>query len=211
MSIKVFFMMVISLLTFNLAHAYDSSWYRSDYWSGEYPPGFQVYKKGIKVLGRTSVDQNEVPSVSCILKRNKYAPGLALPKATYVEMTKIVDMFAKADFDYTTHVYNPETDTFDEKIISIKAGDKIEYLAYGAEGWFQARHNGIAFDADQSIFENVDYPEDVNGVSPFEDHQWIYLSCVNNVSVWLMLTDLMVSPEDDIWIDGVRSYFHNPY
>ncbi len=204
-------MVLASLFTFNFALAYDASWNKSEYWSGEYPPGFQVYKKGIKVLGRTSVDPAEVPSVECVLKRNRYAPGRQLPKADYVEMTKIVEMFANSDFEYTTYVYNAQTDIFDEAVISIKAGDKIEYLAYGAEGWFTARHNGVKFDADQSLFDNVNYPEDVNGVSPFVDHQWIYLSCVNNVSVWLMLSDLQVSAENDEWIDGVRSYFHNPY
>lgn len=211
MKIKNILLGAALLLTVSVTKAYDSTWYDSQGWSGEYPPGFQVYKKGITVLGRTSADDTEAPSVSCVLKRNRYAPGRSLPKADYVQKSKIVDMFAKADVEYPTYNYNPATESFDDVFISIKAGDKIEFLVYGAEGWFLARHNGVEFEADQSLFDHVTYPETADGGFPYEMDQWIYLSCVNNVSVWLMLSDLQTSEADDLWIDGVRSYFHNPY
>lgn len=207
MKMKILFVVLASLLTTNLVQAYDNTWFEAQGWPGEYPPGFRVYKKGIKVLGRTSMDNTEAPSVECTLKRNRYAPSLALPKAQYFQMSKIVEMTAKADFNYDIHTYNVTTEQFDESTLTFKAGDKIEYLHYMAEGWFLARYNGVEFEADQSLFESVNYDESKD----FETDLWINLSCVNNVNVWLMYSDLYISEENDTWIDGVEHYFHNPY
>lgn len=199
------------LLTGLSASSYDSTWSKSDYWSGEYPPGFEVYKKGVTVLGRTSLNENEKPSVSCLLKRNKYAPGKSLPKADYVEMNKIVPMIATEDFVYKSGVYDPTTETMKDLLIPVQKGDLVEYVANYSEGAFKARHNGIEFDANQDLFDHVDYEKDENGYMINQTHLWVSLSCVNNVSVWLQLSDLQTDPQNDIWIDGVRHYFHNPY
>lgn len=207
---RIFLILSVLLSGFS-ASAYDSTWYRSEYWSGEYPPGFEVYKKGVTVLGRKSVDEKEKPSVSCILKRNKYAPGKALPKADYVEMTKIVPMLATEDFVYKSSVYDPKTEKVSELPIAIQKGDVVDYVANYSEGAFKARHKGIEFDADQDLFDHVDYPKDDKGYMMNESHLWVYLSCVNNVSVWLQWSDLQTDSENDIWIDGVRHFFHNPY
>lgn len=207
MKIRNLFLVLIATFSFSLAQAYDGTWFQSAGWSGEYPPGFQVYKKGIKVLGRTSINKNEVPSVECVLKRNSYAPGKSLPHAEYVQMSKIVEMTVKADTTYPIHTYNPVTENFDESALALQAGDTVEYLTYMAEGWFFARHNGVIFEADQSLFDMVDYSADTD----FAFDQWINLSCVNNVNVWLMLSDLQPDLDENVWIDGVRSFFFNPY
>ncbi len=194
----------------NTAMAYDSSWHKSMGWPGEYPPGFQVYKKGVKILGRTSVNKEETPTVECVLKRNRYAPGRALPAATYISMSKIVELPVKNDFVYITSDYNFETENFDEVRRSFKAGDFIEYLNYGAEGFFTVRFNGAEFTADQDLFNYVEVPMGTDEDGPFIEDLWVNLSCFNNVNVWLMFSDFDGGGHDQ-WIDGVQFYSHNPY
>lgn len=209
---KALLLVVSVLVCANSAFAYDSSWYKSPGWSGEYPPGFQVTKRGVTVLGRKTVDETEVPSVKCVLKRNKYTPGKALPKAEYMEVSKIIPMTAKQDFTYATSAYNEQTQDFDDYTIDIKKGDIVEYLTYYAEGSFRARYKGKEFDAEQDLFDNVEYDLLADGTSPFINEQWINLSCMNKVNVWLNLKDLQINSKDGSeWIDGVESFFYNPY
>lgn len=204
-------MKLLSLVPFALlisfgASAYDASWYRLDSWSGEYPPGFQVYKKGVEVLGRENLNKLEARTISCVLKRNKYAPMKALPAANYVEMTKILPMKAKVDFHYTAYAKNEKTGEFEEVVIPVKQGESIEYLTYLSEGMFRARYQGLEFETGQDLFDHL---EEVDS-SAFVSDLWVKVSCFNNVNVWLMLSDLRTA-DGEGWIDGVRDYFHNPY
>lgn len=161
-----------------MASSYDSSWYKADGWSGEYPNGFSVIKKNVVVKGRESVDLNAPASISCGLPiKAVFHPWNAKRKAAFVSMSKIVLLTVKEDFVFES----------DETKIDLKKGDVIEYLVYGAEGWFTVRINGKEYGADQSLFEKVE--EVAEGA--FHQDEWIQVPCKSGKKAWLLLADLV--------------------
>ena len=116
---------------------YDKSWYQTEFWSGEWPNGFSVAKRGVVVMGRLAVAADLDRVVKCQLpykavfnpwntKRNVKS------KVHYLTASKIVVMKALKDFTLGEAPQNA----------AVKAGDDVEYLIYGAEGSFTVRYNG---------------------------------------------------------------------
>lgn len=179
----------LSLLTAaNVIAAYDKSYYIGDSWSGEYPRAFTVLAEDVTVKGRKAMDKDSPANVECQLPRLAvFSPWNnkrnELSQVDYKTASKIVKLTAKHDFVF---------ESSDEKSIKILKGDVIEYLMYGAEGIFSVRINGKEYDADESLFENV---EEVSR-SQFSEDQWLKLKCENNQTAWLFLDDLIKEDKD---------------
>lgn len=180
---KKFSLFALLLVSSAFAGGYDSSWYRAPFWSGEYPAGFSVVKRGLVVQGRTAADTKLARSVHCELPfaaviqpwnetRNQKS------QISYVTFSKITPFTAKSDFNMAVDFESP---------VAVKAGEKIEYLVYLSEGYFRVRFKGVEYDQGQDLFDHL--VEDVSKVE-FQQDEWIKMKCENGKNAWLFLTDL---------------------
>jgi hypothetical protein len=163
---------------------YDKSWFISEFWSGEYPPGFSVTKRHTVLMARTGMAKALPRNVACEM------PFLAVihpwntarireSKVTFLSASKIVNMVAKEDF-----VFRP--DEVSAVPINIKKGEVLEYLRNIGEGAFEVRIRGTRYRADQDLFGHV---LDVPG-QDFIEENWVALNCVNGKRAFIYLPDL---------------------
>jgi hypothetical protein len=116
-------------------------------------------------------------------------------------MSKIVILTVKNDFTFQD----------EDTKIDLKKGDTIEYLVYGAEGWFTVRINGKEYGADQSLFDQVE-PVDEGA---YRQDEWLNITCKNGKKAWILLDDLTKTDGDgnstylpglDSWYLGFKEY-----
>ena len=170
------------------ASGYDSSWYISDFWSREYPPGFAVTRPDTVVRARRSMDKATPRDVACML------PYLAVihpwnqrraaaSQIRFVSATKIIRLTAKEPFAFE--------DVGGDKV-RIKKGDVIEYIRNDAEGSFEIRIAGRQYTADQNLFDHV---QDVAADQYVED-DWVSLACSGGGRGWIFLAELGLGSDD---------------
>jgi hypothetical protein len=165
--------------------AYDESWHRAPFWSGEYPGGFSVVE-ATTVMLRPSLDPAAERSIACELpERATYQmwnhdraeeQGLA-----FVSYTRIADYTIMEAFE--TSLYRNPDGTEDQ--ISFKPGDTWRYLVYFAEGTFLMEFNGVRYDGNQDLF---DVSAQVGDASGYEE--WLRINCPNNQWGWLFMGDI---------------------
>lgn len=179
--------------------SYDGSWHRSEFWSGEYPNGFSVVKKGVVLSGRSEMNLDSAPSLSCAVpfKAVFHAWNSERP-AEYVTYSKIVPMTAKADLILG--------EGEGEGAVTVKAGETFEYLVYGSEGWFIVRYQGKEYDANQDLLEKVTYDE---ALLAHPQDEWTRISCENGGQAWIFLRDLYSTNEEGevSYLPGVDSFW----
>lgn len=172
---------------------YDGSWFQTQFWSGEYPNGFSVNKSGVTVMGRSGMDKDLPAEMACALpfKATFHIWNTERNDANQVEYhtaSKIVPLIAREDFLFEDG----------EKKVQIHKGDLIEYLIYHSEGWFAVRIDGQEYEADQSLFDNV---EEVSQ-DQFVQDEWMHLTCENGTSTWLYYPDLFNA--DGEFVSGLQ-------
>lgn len=157
---------------------YDKKiWHIVPYWSGEYPNGFSVIKPGTKVPARTKMDPALPKNISCEL------PYLAVfhqwnlertkaNKAEYVSTSKIIPMIAKKTFKY---------EFSDQKPMTIKKGELLEFLIFKGEGFIDFRYKGKIYEGEGSIFENFPALKD----DAFVVDEWLQVKCVGGQTAWI--------------------------
>jgi hypothetical protein len=165
---------------------YDKSWFISEFWSGEYPPGFSVTRRNTILMARSAMDKGLARSVACAIpylavihpwntRRNQKS------KVTYWSASRIVNLVAKEDF----------TCESDAAKIPIKKDDVIEYLRYDAEGAFEVRIKGKQYTAHQDLFEHVQE----TSKDQFVEEEWALLTCQDGTRAYIHLGD--INREDD--------------
>lgn len=198
---------LFTLLAFALAASafasYDDSFYQTDYWSGEYPTGFSVIKRGTVVAGRASMDLDAPREIRCRLPyRAVYHPWNAARKAQYRTASRIILLTASADFELGDGI---------EERVTVKMGETLEYLMYGAEGIFSVRYQGKIYSADQGIFSSVEGFDE----SLLREDAWVRVSCLNRTKAWIFMGDVVSTdelgntsylPGLDVWSRGLREY-----
>jgi hypothetical protein len=173
------------------ASGYDNSWYVSDFWSGEYPPGFSVTRPDTVVRARRAMDKAAPRDVACKL------PYLAVihpwnqrraaaSQIKFLSATRIVQLIAKEQF-----VFEDMGDDAKRKV-EIKKGDVIEYIRNDAEGSFEARIAGKQYTAGQSVFDHV---QDIADDQFIED-DWVSLACTGGSRAWIFLAELGLGSDD---------------
>lgn len=198
-----FLFVLVMALAFSAASsmaAYDNSWFQAQFWSGEYPNGFAIVKAKTFVPSRQAMDKDLPSDSKCQLplkavfhpwntKRN------AKSKAKYFTASKIVKLTAKENFVF-------ETD--DSKKIAVKSGETLDFLIYGAEGWFLIKFNGKQYTVFQSIYEHLHEVEQ----SAYQQDEWLKVNCLNGKSVWVLLSDLVkVDAEGNmVYLPGVGDW-----
>ncbi len=192
---------LFSLFLVTLAQAkYDNTWYQADYWPGEYPAGFSVVKKGVKIPARTDTDKDLAPSLQCPVEfKAVYHVWNENKRADFTTFSKIVPLTVKEDFEFVTY-----GDENQEIRIPLQKGDLIEYLVYGAEGWFTVRINGKEYGADQDLFSKVNEVDQ----SAFQDDQWLVLNC-GGQTAYVLFADLYTVDADgnEKFRDGLASWY----
>ena len=178
--------------------AYDKTYHQTEFWAGEYPNGFSVKAENVSVPARSAMDPALNITLQCGLPfRANYSPWNAARPARYFSASKIVPMIAKVDLTLTDE---------NEKEVAVKKGELIEYLIYGAEGWFTVRYKGKEFGADQSLLEKVSYDESLMSKGADE---WLQVTCTGGEKAWILLSDLTeVTPEGDVgYLEGLGSWY----
>ncbi|MBL8597138.1 MAG: hypothetical protein JNL14_05320 [Devosia sp.] len=170
--------------------AYDDTWYRATFWTGEYPAGFSVLKDTTIQL-RPRLDPKAERTVACDLPaKATYQPwniaraeeqGLA-----FVSFTKMAEYRLTQDYEATLY----RSDDATEQQVTFKAGDAWRYLTYYAEGAFLMEYEGVRYDGDQSL---LDVSEQVSSAEGYEE--WLRINCPNNQWGWLYMGDIAV---DDV-------------
>lgn len=173
------------------ATGYDSSWYISDFWSGEYPAGFAVTRQETAVRARRSMDKAAARDVECQLPYlavihpwNKRR--IATSQLKFVSATKIVHLIAKEAF-----VFEDAGGAARAKV-QIKKGDAIDYIRNDAEGSFEVRIAGKQYTAGQNLFDQV---RDVAN-DQFAEDDWVALTCVGGTRAWIFLAELGLGSDD---------------
>lgn len=197
---KVFFLIAFLSASAAQAAPYGSDYFQADFWSGEYPAGFSVVERGVKVPARKAMDLELAQEVSCELPyRAVYHPWNARRKAVYHTASKIIPLTATKNFSLG-----------EEGQVEVQAGEVVEYLIYQAEGMFLVRYKNELFTADQGMFDAV-----AGDTSAAKEDQWLQLRCVNGPKAWIFLPDLQVAGADgeiglrkglDSWSRGLRAY-----
>lgn len=188
--------LALALCPFVASAAYDSTWYKADGWSGEYPNGFSVVAKKVSVPARAEMDLDSPRSIQCSVPYLAvYHPWNGKRKARFVTMSKIVTLTVKQDF-----IFEDEGTR-----IPLKQGDTIEYLVYNAEGWFTVRIKGKEYSADQALFDNLEQVDR----SAFRQDEWLNITCRSGAKAWILLDDLYQSDEDGnaTYLPGLDSWF----
>lgn len=176
------------------AYAYDSSWYKADFWAGEWPHGFTLRQDVI-----TKIRKEPVPEVSrtidCALKRGAtYHPWNTTRVAS--SRLEFISYIPIATFVIT----KPLTITFTNEqtqadvVLSFVKGDEWTYLTYYAEGTFRISYKDVTYDADQSLMEVSKEKEGAVANKKRAVDEWLKLSCDNGAIGWLLLGDVQNQP-----------------
>ncbi len=175
------------------AFAYDQSWYRAEFWGGEYPHGFTL-SEDVTTPIRAEPDPAAAPSIDCALKKGEtYHPwnaervaasGLAFVtyslKVPYEIVTPIeTDIYPQSEGDAETHAF--------------KAGEQWTYLTYLAEGSFLMAFSGKTYSAEQELIDASKEAGDI-AIGDTPDDEWMQLTCANGATGWLLLSDVVNEP-----------------
>ena len=179
---------------------YDSTWYISNFWSGEYPGGFSVTSENTVVLARANMNKAAPRDVACELPYLAVihpwnASRITRNKIVFLSATKIVLLFAKEAFEFEG--YRGRTAI----TINVSKGNTIEYIRNDSEGAFEVRISGRQYTASQSLFYHV---EEIPG-EQFHEDDWVLLSCDNGNRAYIYTPDLIVqkSNQERTYISGI--------
>jgi hypothetical protein len=179
------------------AHAYDASWYKTDFWAGEYPHGFTL-KQDVTTQIRAAPDPKAPGTIKCTMKKGatyhpwngKRVKSSKLEFITYVP-TEIYVIKTPAK------VYLRDEKTEKELEYSFKKGDEWTYLTYYAEGMFKMSFKGKSYAAEQDLMEISKEKGGKTSDKDRFDHEWMKLTCANGAKGWLLLSDTAGNPAFD--------------
>jgi hypothetical protein len=173
------------------ASGYDSGWYISDVWSGEYPPGFSVTRPDTVVRARRAMDKAAPRDVACKLPYLAVIHPwnqrrVAASRIKFLSATRIVRLIAKEPFVFE------DAGGGAKRKVAIKKGAVIEYIRNDAEGSFEVRIAGKQYTAGQGVFDHV---QDVAN-DQFVEDDWASLACTGGGRGWIFLAELGLGSDD---------------
>ncbi|MDA9009226.1 hypothetical protein N9K16_04620 [Alphaproteobacteria bacterium] len=216
---------VLGFTAFTLTHSPEPSWaagdqgtaqsnriYKTDFWSGEWPPGFTV-QEDTYVSGRPSPDSTTSRTIRCSLEKSAtYHPwNQKRSKADNLQFFTIQTTQAFV-VKSAVNAYVSDPDTNEESTIQFKKGDEWTFLTYYGEGFYRMSFKGQDYVAEQDLSESsVETTASQSNEPVYE--QWLGLPCDNNIFGWLLLEDLTGNdaigepnvPEYGAAVDGVAN------
>ena len=185
------------------SEAYDSTWYVTPSWAGEYPNGFSVIKKEVSVPARAGMDPKLPVSIQCRLPfKANYTPWNLKRSAKYFTATKIALLTAKEDLGLLTD---------EGESALVRKGEVIEYIGATSEGMFEVRFKGKIYSDDDTLLSKVSGVEAITT----EADEWLNLTCESGENAWVLTRDVMFINEEqgleflpglDTWERGSKEY-----
>lgn len=163
--------------------------YTTDFWSGEWPPGFTVQENTF-FKGRLFPDASTSKTIECSLKKGAtYHPWnqdrSQTDKLQFVTIQTTQDFVVKS----SVNAYVSDPDTNEESTIQFKKGDEWTFLTYYGEGFYLMSFNEQHYVAEQDLSENSEETTaSQSGESIYEE--WLGLPCDDDNRGWLLLEDL---------------------
>ena len=163
--------------------------YWSEFWSGEWPPGFTMTDDvTMNVHSRPAADSSR--SVACTFKKGAtYHPWnqdrIEKDYLKFLTSQQTIEHIVNAAVN--AYVSDPQTD--EQSRLKVKKGDRWTFLTYYAEGFFLMSFNGKEYVAEQDLYENSS-PADPNQSTEDSYEEWLSLPCDNKANGWLLLSDI---------------------
>lgn len=179
-------------MLYGSASAYDESWYKTDFWAGEYPHGFSL-KEDAAIPIRSAPDPGQPQTIDCQLKQYSTfhvwnAKRVKSDRLEFVSYVPTARYRVKQAAE--VHVHNEQTKT-DTKL-ALKVGDEWTELTYYGEGAFKMRFQGVEYGAEQDLYE---VSEEIPGPNKGKlADQWMKLACANGTEGWLLAKDVAENP-----------------
>jgi len=179
---------------------YDSSWYISYGWPGEYPPGFSITADNVTIMGRDAMALDAPVDQACPLDRNAVYQQWNQARVDSDELefrtaSKISEITFPTGGSISAIPEADESFVPQEVTLDIPENGSIGYLRYVAEGYFLMDYNGEEY---QALEEAM--PEDaVFEQTGVEDDLWVRTNCTNGSRVWLTLSDALQTDGTSEW------------
>lgn len=177
------------------ASAYDDSWYKTDFWAGEYPEGFTI-KQDVTTKIRKEPDHKTAREIECSLKKGEtyHQWNEARVKSSKLEFVSLVKKVVYIIKEPASLALIDEESEKDTKI-NFDNGDEWTYLTYYAEGAFRMEFKGVVYTAEQSLFEVSGEKGAVGPNSIHETSEWMKLTCANGKTGWLLYEEVFKLPQ----------------
>lgn len=168
---------------------YSADWSLNEYWTGEYPSGFLVYKDGVTVSGRSKPVQALAMDVQCPLEASANYQVWNRPR---VEADEVVFFSANKTFPVTMTQDAAVEYATDDGVttLDLKAGDQLTYLSYMSEGFAMFSFGGKEMDINESELREI---SDIGDHDVIED-QWARVNCTNGSRAWLLYSEVIEAP-----------------
>jgi hypothetical protein len=172
------------------AFAYDGTWYRTDFWAGEYPNGFTL-AQDVTVRIRKEPLPAALQDTDCGLNKGEtFHPWngerVDASKLEFLTYVKKVTYRIKSPATILLQDENSESD----REVDFKPGDRWTYLTYYGEGMFRLELEGKEYAAEQDLFE----VSDDKGDREHDEDEWMKLTCANGTTGWLLFADVADEP-----------------
>jgi hypothetical protein len=175
------------------------SWYRTEYWAGEYPNGFTVDSDTTLSI-RATPEVGAPKAKSCALRKGAtYHPWnkkrVAADHLKFVTFTRIKTYELKGD--YSSGVSRQPGDV--STTLKFKKGDRWSLIAPGSEGFFLMRFGGKTYMAEQDLIEasaEVGGKRSEGGAEEWStwNHEWMRLTCANGAAGWIFYNEMRRAP-----------------
>ena len=170
---------------------YDSTWYVSAGWPGEYPAGFAVLDAGISAPAWTVPNGDREADASCTLPQ---FANYQLWNTERVEGDDLRFFVATKTFPVTLNQNASVEYISDGEIrkLELTAGDQLTFLRYLGEGFTVLSFEGVEYGINEAELRDV---SDIGSMPTVED-QWVRVTCADGSQPWLLYAAM-------IELDGV--------
>lgn len=183
---------IVTLATGGAQAAYEDGWYKTPFWSGEYPRGITM-ESDQTVQIRTSPDPDVAPTIACTMPQGAtYHPwNIARVEADQLEFVTFNPVITHTVVaDGVVMAFPP--DAMEPVEVSFTQGDTWDFLAYLGEGFFIIRYEGVTYEVGQEMY---DFSEASGAAADDrQSDEWLHLTCANGERGWLNLNEALGQP-----------------
>lgn len=178
---------------------YDSNWFVSEGWPGEYPPGFVVLDANIRAPARARPNPGDPQDVSCLLPQ--YA-NYQIWNAARVDGDNL-DFFVATKKFPVTILEDADVEFIAPQgieTLSLRTGDRLTYLRYLGEGFMVLSYDEREFQINESELREI---SDIGAIQN-QEHLWVRVACLGGRQAWLMFDEVV--QEEGIYPSPITGY-----
>ncbi len=168
---------------------YSDEWSLNEYWTGEYPSGFLVFREGVIASGRLKPVQALAMDMSCPLEASA---NYQVWNRERVEADQVIFFSANKTFPVMMTEDAAVEYVTDDGIatLNMKAGQTLTYLSYMSEGFAKFSFNGQQVELNESELREI---SDIGAHDVIED-QWARVNCTDGQQAWLLYSEVIETP-----------------